>query len=132
MYEMKPDYYTGIGIIDKEHEKLFSLANETHELLNDDLLHDKTESMTNLISELIDYTKQHFAHEELYMDSIHYANMPAHIVQHRKFEESLMKFDIDSLEDDREHQNETVERLLDFLIGWLIHHIQQVDMLYTK
>ena len=45
MYEMKPEYYTGIEAIDKEHERLFELAQETHELLNDNLLLDKTENL---------------------------------------------------------------------------------------
>ena len=62
MYEMKPEYYTGIATIDQEHKRLFELAQETHDLLNDNLLHDKTQSLTSLISELIDYTKTHFAH----------------------------------------------------------------------
>ena len=120
MYEMKPEYYTGIESIDQEHARLFDLARETHNLLNDYLLYDKTEKLGSLISELIDYTKTHFAHEEAYMESIRYAGI-----------DNLMQFDPDSLEDP-ESQNEIVEKLLGFLITWLIDHIQKVDMLYVN
>lgn len=132
MYEMKAEYYTGIEDIDKEHTRLFELAGETHDLLNDYLQHDKTESLNRLISELIDYTKTHFAHEEAYMESIHYTGMAGHIALHRKFEDSLMQFDPDAMTADSEGQNEMVENLLGFLISWLIDHIMKVDMLYTK
>lgn len=130
-YEMKPEYYTGIEAIDKEHTKLFELVQNTYDLLNDDILLDKTDSLTSLISELIDYTRTHFAHEEAYMESIHYAYLAEHAAQHRKFEESLMEFDIDSLENDYDGQNETVENLLEFLVNWLINHIMKVDMLFV-
>lgn len=132
MYEMKPEYYIGIAHIDQEHARLFELAQETYDLLNDNLLHDKTEKLTSLISQLIDYTKTHFAHEEAYLESIHYTHIPAHCTLHRTFEQSLMEFDLDSMGDDWENQNEVVEKLLDFLVQWLISHIQKVDMLYVK
>lgn len=32
MYEMKPEYYTGIAQIDEEHKKLFEIADEAYEL----------------------------------------------------------------------------------------------------
>ena len=127
MYEMKPEYYTGIEAIDKEHTRLFELAQETHDLLNNEILLDKTDSLTALISELINYARTHFSHEEAYMQSIH----DAHIAHHRKFEESLLEFDIDCIGQDFDEQNEAVQNLLDFLINWLINHILKVDMLYT-
>lgn len=132
MYEMKPEYYTGIAVIDKEHERLFELAEETYELLNNGILQNKTESLMTLISELIDYTRKHFSHEELYMKSIQYAHIEEHAAQHRQFEESLLQFDLDAIEDDFEGQNEAIENLLDFLANWLINHILKVDKLYVQ
>ena len=131
MYEMKPEYYTGIESIDQEHSRLFELAQETLDLLTDDLVYDKTEKLNSLISELIDYTKTHFAHEEAFMKSIHYAEIDSHMILHRKFEDNLMQFDPDLLED-TDSQNEVVEKLLGFLITWLIDHIQRVDMVYAN
>ena len=132
MYEMKPEYYTGIEKIDQEHERLFELAQETYELLHNDFLQDKTEQLVYLISELINYTKTHFSHEEAYLDSIHYAELEKHKTQHRKFEDTLLEFDLDSIEGDFDSQDKIVKGLLEFLVGWLVTHILKVDMLYVK
>ena len=35
MYEMKPEYYIGIDMIDEEHKQLFKYADEAYELLHD-------------------------------------------------------------------------------------------------
>ncbi|TGY97981.1 bacteriohemerythrin [Petralouisia muris] len=132
MYEMKPEYYTGIEAIDKEHTRLFELVQETRDLLCDDLIIDKTDNLIHLLSELINYTRTHFSHEEEYQRSISYPDIDAHMIQHRKFEDKLMEFDLDSLSDDYNGQNEVVEELLGFLTSWLINHILKVDMLYVK
>lgn len=133
MYEMKPDYYTGIEFIDKEHARLFELAEETHEILHDDFSQDKTPDIIRLVSELIDYTRVHFSHEEAYQKSINYPYIKEHAAQHRQFEDSLAEIDMDTLENgDLDEQNEIVENLLDFLVNWLIGHIKKVDMLLVK
>lgn len=132
MYEMKPEYYTGIESIDQEHTRLFELARETQDLLDNDLLQDKEDRLHYLISELINYTRTHFSHEEEYQKSIGYANLKQHAAQHRAFEARLMAFDLDSIENDYEKQNKTVESLLNFLVTWLVNHILEVDMKYVE
>ena len=132
MYEMKPEYYTGIAAIDQEHTRLFELAQETHSLLTNDTLLDKADSLVHLISELINYTRTHFSHEEEYQSSIGYTGIEEHAAMHRKFEDKLSEFDFDSLGEDFNSQNEMVEELLGFLTTWLITHILQADMLYVK
>lgn len=133
MYKMKPDYYTGIEFIDNEHTRLFELAEETYEVLQDDFSSDKSPDIIRLVSELIDYTRVHFSHEEAYQKSIDYPYIAEHAAQHRQFEDSLAEIDIDALEnDDLDEQNEIVKNLLEFLVNWLIGHIKKVDMLLVK
>ena len=132
MYEMKPEYYTGIEMIDQEHARLLKLAQETHDLLYNDFLQDKSDSLLHLISELINYTRTHFSHEEEYQKSIGYAELKQHAAQHRAFEERLMAVDLDALENDFERQNDAVESLLNFLVTWLVNHILEVDMKYVE
>lgn len=132
MYQMKPEYYTEIEFIDQEHKRLFELAEETYQLLYDEILQDKADQIIHLISELINYTRTHFSHEEAYQKKINYPYFEEHAKQHRQFEDKLLEFDLDSIEDDCEEQNETIEELLNFLVNWLIHHIQKVDMLFVK
>lgn len=132
MYEMKPEYYTGVDFIDQEHTRLFELAEETHELLYDSLLVDKSDKIVELISELINYTRTHFTHEEEYQKSIHYPYIAQHAAQHRQFEDRLAAIDLSSISDDYEEQDETVQEILDFLVDWLINHIMRVDMKYVN
>ena len=41
MYEMKPEYYIGIDMIDEEHKQLFEYADEAYKLLHDEFTPDK-------------------------------------------------------------------------------------------
>ena len=70
MYEMKPEYYTGIAQIDEEHKKLFEIADEAYELYKNEFIPDKYDHIAKILNELRDYTKIHFQHEEEYMKSI--------------------------------------------------------------
>ena len=71
MYEMKPEYYIGIDMIDEEHKQLFKYADEAYELLHDEFTPDKYDKMDIILEKLRDYTVKHFADEEQYMESIH-------------------------------------------------------------
>lgn len=75
MYEMKDEYMTGIDFIDKEHRRLFEIAEETYRLKNDEFIPDKYDQIQNLLDELKDYTAMHFSHEEEYMQSIGYKKL---------------------------------------------------------
>ena len=39
MFEMKPEYYIGIDMIDQEHKQLFDYASEAYQLLQEEFLH---------------------------------------------------------------------------------------------
>ena len=51
-YEFTNDYLTGIEAIDQEHAHLFELANQTYDLLHDELVTDKYDKIVDLINEL--------------------------------------------------------------------------------
>ncbi len=72
MFEMKPEYYIGIKMIDEQHKQLFKYADEAYELLNDEFTPDKYDRIDILPEKLYDYTVKHLADEEAYMESIHY------------------------------------------------------------
>lgn len=132
MYEMKPEYYTGIASIDAEHEKLFELVEATYELLNNDIIIDKSAQIIHLISELINYTRVHFSHEEEFMKSIHYANYEEHYAQHRQFEIKLSDIDFEKLQKNMLEQNDVIDNLLQFLASWLVDHILREDMAFAR
>ena len=123
-YEFTDDYLTGIELIDKEHEHLFEIANETYDLLKNEFVTDKYDRIVALLEELKDYTKTHFAHEEEYMKSINYQYIWSEIHQHRTFEKKFDDIDLKKLDDS---QQEYILEILDFLTKWLSGHIKGAD-----
>ena len=123
-YEFTDDYLTGIELIDKEHEHLFEIANETYDLLKNEFVTDKYDRIVALLEELKDYTKTHFAHEEEYMKSINYQYIWSEIHQHRTFEKKLDDIDLKKLDDS---QQEYILEILDFLTKWLSGHIKGAE-----
>ena len=101
MYEMKPEYYIGIDMIDEEHKQLFKYADEAYELL-------------------------HFADEEEYMESIHYKKIFTQKIQHQEFIQKLDEF-MEHHNDEVEDQDKQILNILEYLTEWLVNHILHVD-----
>jgi hemerythrin len=129
MYEMKPEYYTGIDFIDKEHSKLFEIANKAYELLTNQFIPDKYDYIVDVINELKDYTKYHFNHEEEYMNSIGYKRILSQKVAHDDFIEKINEVSSENID---ENQRESLLELLDFLNNWLVEHIYKKDKLIAE
>ena len=105
MYEMKPEYYTGIDFIDEEHEKLFEIANTVYDLLIDEFIPDKYDYIMEVVQELKDYAVYHFKDEEDYMLSINYKRFLSHKVAHDDFIEKINEYDANIID---ENQKQTL------------------------
>ena len=129
MYEMKEEYLTGIPQVDEEHTRIFELAEQAYQLLQDEHRYDKYDDLVHLVEELKSYTKYHFEHEEEDMESIDYQAIFIQRAQHKAFIQKLDEFEVD--EDGLEHQDSIIE-LLDLITEWLIEHIVKMDKLIGK
>lgn len=129
MYEMKPDYFTGIDFIDEEHRKLFEIANTAYELLMNEFIPDKYDYIMEVVDELRDYTKYHFDHEEAYMTSIKYKRFLSQKVYHDEFIEKINEYDSEIVD---ENQKDSLLELLEFLTTWLVEHIYKQDKLIAE
>lgn len=129
MYEMKPEYYTGIQFIDEEHARLFEIANEAYELLTNQFIPDKYDYIMEVIDNLKEYTKYHFSHEEEYMTSIGYKRILSQKVSHTEFINKLFAVDTTAID---ENQKEVLLGILDFLANWLVDHIYKSDKLIAE
>lgn len=129
MYEMKENYYIGIESIDKEHEKLFAIAESAYQLLQNEFIVDKFDGIHTIFEELKEYAKKHFTDEEEYMESINYKRLFMQKVQHQEFINKLEEIDINEMDENPEN---TIRDFLTFLTDWLINHILNVDMLIGK
>ncbi|PYG89875.1 hemerythrin [Ruminiclostridium sufflavum DSM 19573] len=129
MYEMKPEYYTGIASIDEEHTKLFAIANECYDLLTNQFIEDKYDYILNVIKDLKEYTKYHFKNEEEYMSSIGYKKLLSQKVAHNDFIEKINSINYNTID---ANQKDSLLELLDFLTTWLVEHILKQDTLIGK
>ncbi len=124
----KEEYCVGVEFIDEQHKELVVIANKIYELLKNDLIADKYDSIIAIIDELKDYTVYHFKAEEEYMKSIGYKKLLSQKVAHNDFLEKMQSIDMDKI--DNGH-NEYLIEMLDFVCEWLVQHIVKEDKLIT-
>ncbi|OQX07048.1 MAG: hypothetical protein BWK80_50035 [Desulfobacteraceae bacterium IS3] len=119
-------YSVGIGDMDKHHQKLFDLLNRLH----DAMIQGKAGNIiTDIVDELISYTKYHFGEEEKLMARIKYSGLNEHKKAHQKF--------IVSVADYKNLANKGLTAFLSsgvsaFLSDWLRNHIGVMDKKYQK
>ena len=128
-YEFTKDYLTGIDEIDKEHVRLFEIANECYDLVMDDAAIDRFDKIVALLDELRTYAATHFANEEAYMERIQYERRFSERYQHLRFIQKLSEINLDDID---ENQQEYLLGILDFLARWLYGHIKVMDCRIPK
>lgn len=128
MYEFTKDCMINIEQIDNEHRQLFQVINESIELIN------KTDDVmplcNNLLKSLKDYSLNHFAHEEAYMEEINDPELSLQKKEHAAFAEKINNFKLDT--SSKENAKKSLNELLIYLVRWLYHHILSSDMMIGK
>ena len=122
-------YKTGIEIVDEEHKKLFEIIGNIYKTIETDLLHDKFDAIMDIVDELREYTRVHFADEENYMRKIGYDGLAYQEILHQNFIDKLSELDLDDVDDNQEAY---LYDFLGFLQNWLINHILKVDKLIPQ
>ena len=126
MYQFTTDCLIGVPEIDKEHEHLFELLNQTNASLhNSDA--DVAAITSRLLNELYDYAMTHFAHEEAYMRSIDDPELNKQMAEHEAFRKKVT-----ALLTAGDLTLDTAKDLLTFLAKWLYRHILGSDILIGK
>lgn len=120
-------YRTGIALVDDEHQRLFEIIREVNTLINNELLHDKYDEIMHLLEELKSYTEFHFHDEETLMERIQYPGLAAQKRAHAAFVERLVEIDLSDLDNMDNNQQEYLNKLIQFLLGWLSNHILASD-----
>lgn len=126
MFELTNDYLTGIPAIDREHQQLITIINETSAILDDDEL-DIQILARNLIKNLSEYAETHFRHEEEYMESIRDPELPLQKKEHAMF---IMKINGFTVDDNLKVRD--LEEMIQYLVRWLFHHILHSDGMIGK
>ncbi|MDD2895205.1 MAG: bacteriohemerythrin [Aliarcobacter sp.] len=120
----KSEYNISNFKIDKEHQKLFTIAREA---MNVSKLKDDAEVKTKLkeiISKLFDYVKTHFSNEQKYMEEIDYPELENHKILHKNMLimlttliSELNKLELEDIE----------KSLFNFIEEYFIRHIVLED-----
>lgn len=120
------EYYTGIEQVDKDHKRLFEIIEEADNVIKNEYIPDKFDNIVQLLEQLTEYTKFHFANEEKYMEEIGYPGLEAQKRAHEGFVDKLEQIEIGGYD---ENQQEILIELMDFLFSWLVNHILKADKL---
>ncbi|MCM0647099.1 bacteriohemerythrin [Clostridium swellfunianum] len=124
MFKWKPDFETGVGFIDEQHEKLFEIGNKVYELLKNNFVTDKYDKILDIVQELKNYTAFHFASEEEYLLKIGYKGFLAHKVEHDDFIKKFNDIDLRRIDNG---QDSYIMDIMSFLSDWISEHILVKD-----
>jgi hemerythrin-like metal-binding protein len=116
----------GLAELDDDHKALIRIINQ----LSADLdAGDRRTAVGQSLRRLKRYAQYHFGREEAVMVACGYSTLAAHQDEHRDFIDQIQALTdrLDAAEGDPAGLGPA---LLDFLVGWLQHHILIVDMTY--
>ncbi len=123
-FEFTEEYMIGVDIIDREHMALFDIMKRADEMVRSFSEENSIEELFKLLEELKSYTQTHFADEEEYMLSIGYEGYEQQKRSHDAFIARLNEISVEQIDEDPQRY---LESLMEFLLGWLINHILNLD-----
>lgn len=113
-----------IASIDGQHKVLVSLINELHDAMTTGKSKDV---IASVLGRLIEYTKNHFRHEEQCMTKTCYAMLKDHKCQHDDLAKKVLQFETDF----KAGKVGLTMEVMTFLQQWLNNHIMKSDKAYS-
>lgn len=116
----------GVDLVDAEHRKIISFINRLYEALEDPK---QSERVIETIDEVILFCARHFEMEERVFENTEYSDKSAHMNEHACIKQSLesIRSKVNSGEGIK-----NIEDIMLFLKGYIVNHICQYDIGYTK
>ncbi len=119
-----PEMSVNVSVIDEQHKQLIEIINKLNSAISD---HAARPILDEVFDELTEYTKKHFSMEEAFLQQVDYPQTAAHKEEHDGFIYKLISF-----RNDFENGSQIVStKIVDFLYGWLVGHIQGSDKAYS-
>ncbi|MBI3446619.1 MAG: hemerythrin family protein [Magnetospirillum sp.] len=113
----------GIPRMDDHHKKLVDLINQVFDAMSGDA----TSAVDSVLSDLLDYTRYHFAEEEKLLAACAYPDLEEHSAIHRAMVKEVLEMRTRYLNDPA---SVPASETLDFLSKWLMRHIIGKDLRY--
>lgn len=121
--EWSEDFSVGVESIDAQHKTLIEMTNK---LIDTPNVPSNSDTITELLNDMIKYATTHFVDEERWMSYHNYADFPAHQEQHMEFMKKTSEFcDIEEGSVVIDNFSDTVLR---YLRDWWVNHILSEDM----
>lgn len=125
-FEWSESLDLGVEDMNDEHKVLIDLMNK---LYDQNKGGSSKPEIQSTITELFNWTKTHFEHEEKYMESVEFPGVATHKVIHKTL--------LDQLTEHANQFSDSLDSTMDekfflFLKIWLTGHIQGIDMQYGK
>ncbi len=120
-FEWTPAYATGNEEIDYQHQNLFNMANNVHDMMSSGA--EMRLAVDIFFEQLIQYTDYHFTTEEKLMQETHFGEY----TQHKAMHDALRKQVIDFQKKFKSGEVDISTELMEFLKSWLTNHIQHTD-----
>jgi hemerythrin len=123
--EWKNEYSVGVKQFDEEHKQLIKFIND----LNSSVLAGSAHyTMKEVLTNLVNYTKIHFKHEEDFMLLYDYPARENQKKEHDELTRQVTEF----YEDFLSGKTKITLSILKFLSDWLVNHILVCDMAYKE
>ncbi len=122
--EWTPEFSVGNEEIDSQHQRLVGLVNQLHDAMVEGVV---AERLGEFLVELVEYTKYHFSTEERLFEERGYPARDEHVAEHQDFVSRLLEY----MEAYNEGNAAISVGMLQFLRGWILHHIREVDRQYA-
>lgn len=122
MIQWSSDFSVGVSKMDGEHQRLIDLINRLYAALKTG---QAQSALSDILDELFDYTKTHFAAEEALLRLKRYPGLETQQHMHAHFVAR-----ISDMRDRFESGASLGVEALKFLKNWLLNHIQKVDAQY--
>lgn len=125
-YKWDESFSVGVDSIDLQHQKLFKIVNELNQAM---LAGNARNIVDGIVTELKNYTIEHFSKEEGLMAQANYSDLTNHKKLHQDFIAKVS--DMQQKISEGKMLTLSIE-VMDFISGWLINHIKGVDKQYTQ
>ena len=120
------DLSIGVVQIDGQHQKLVGMVNRLHDAMKN---RTGAQEVAAILSELVEYTKYHFATEEKLMQQHGYPETQAHKTEHTNLTKQVAELAVKVGESNTSLI--TIETM-NFLRDWLKNHILGTDMKFGQ
>jgi hemerythrin len=124
LIEWTRELSVGVDLIDAQHQKLLSIANDLHEAM---LEHRAKQVLGQIFIDLIEYTHTHFATEERFFVEFDYPDQDAHMAEHRALSSRVQEL---KSEFDAGNTAVTLE-VMRFLKAWITEHLAGEDLKFA-